>query len=1203
MKSPLKVIDGNEAAAHVAFKVSEVCAIYPITPSSTMGELADQWAALGQKNIWGSVPQIVEMQSEGGAIGAVHGALATGALSSTFTASQGLLLMIPNLYKIAGELTPAVIHVAARAVATHALSIFGEHSDIMAVRGCGMALLCSDSVQEAGDMALVAHAATLKARIPFIHFFDGFRTSHELSSATLLDDEVIRAMIDDELVRAHRARALSPEHPTIRGTAQNPDVYFQAREASNPYYEAVPGIVEEYMDLFAKLTGRQYRLFDYVGAPDAERVIVSLGSSGETTAAVVQKLCAAGEKVGALRVHLLRPFSFRHFLKALPKSVKKIAVIDRDKEPGSLGEPLYQDVVSAYVEGLAEGGELARPMPRIVGGRYGLSSKDFTPAMVKGIFDELKKDTPKNHFTVGIVDDVSHTSLDYDPSFSILGGEVKQCLFYGLGADGTVGANHNTIKIIGEEAGLYAQGYFVYDSKKSGGRTTSHLRFGPEPIHAPYLIQKANFLGVHQSQFFHQFDVLAPAAEGAIVLINSTHPAEEVWNYLPSSVQKIMIERHLKVYVVDAYRVARAVGMGNRINTIMQTCFFEIAKVIPAEVAIKSIKDSIYKSYIKKGEAVVAKNNAAVDQAVANMHQMIVPETVTAKADYDFALPGDAPEFVKTFTKALIEDKGEALPVSMMPADGTFPTATSRFEKRGISLIVPSWEADMCIECGNCSFVCPHACIRAKFYHEDTLAEAPDGFKSAKLRGRGFPDQRYTLDISIEDCTGCGLCVEACPVVVKLGEPTKPGGKPKEKRAINMTEKVKIAAVATPASAFFEKIPYNDRNLVNFGTVRGVQFTQPLFEFSGACQGCGETPYLKLLSQLFGDRMLVANATGCSSIYGGNLPTTPWAKNAEGRGPAWANSLFEDNAEFGLGYRMTLDKHAQQARELVTELAPQIGDDLVKAILEAPQKTEVEISAQRARIEALRAKLASKADDKAKNLLSLSEYLLRKSVWIVGGDGWAYDIGYGGLDHIIAGGRNVKILVLDSEVYSNTGGQASKATPLGAVAKFASSGKAVGKKDLALAAMHYGHAYVARIAIGANPQQALRAIREAEAFEGTAIIISYAHCLQQGVDMLNGLKQQQMAVLSGDWPLIRFNPDLRAVGKNPLTMDSTRGSVTLADYMAGQTRFKGLFAKGSAQASELLRMAEEEVDAKWALYETLSHRYEKELSGAKPAAV
>ena len=1192
MKSVQQVIDGNEAAAHVAFKVSEVCAIYPITPSSTMGELVDQWASQGGKNIWGTVPQVVEMQSEGGAIGAVHGALSTGALSSTFTASQGLLLMIPNLYKIAGELTPAVFHVAARAVATHALSIYGEHSDIMAVRQCGLALLCSDSVQEAQDLALIAHAATLKARIPFIHFFDGFRTSHELSTTTVIDDETIRAMIDEDLIFAHRARALSPDHPTIRGTAQNPDVYFQTREAANPYYNAVPGIVEEYMARFEKLTGRKYALFDYVGAPDAERVVITLGSSGETTATVAKKLMEQGEKVGALRVHLLRPFSFKHLLQALPASVRSIAVLDRDKEPGAVGEPLYQDIVSAFVEGVNE--DPSRRMPRIIGGRYGLSSKDFSPAMAKAVFDELKKSSPKNHFSVGIHDDVTNLSLDFDPSWSILGHEVKQCLFYGLGADGTVGANHNTIRIIGDEAKMYAQGYFFYDSKKSGGRTTSHLRFGPEPIVAPYFITKANFIGVHQFQFFHQFDVLGPAAEGATILINAQYPLDDVWNHLPSSVQRQMIEKKLKVYVVDAYHVARAAGMGNRINTIMQTCFFAIAKVIPAELAIKSIKDSIYKSYIKKGEAIVAKNNAAVDQAIANMHPMTVPEKVTATEDFSFSLPSDAPEFVKTFTKALIEDKGESLPVSAMPADGTFPSATSKYEKRGISQIIPSWESDMCIECGNCSFVCPHACIRAKFYHEDLLKDAPASFKSAKLRGRGFPDQRYTLDISIEDCTGCGLCVDACPVVIKLGEPTKPGGKPKEKRAINMAEKEKIAAVATPNSVFFDSIPYNERNLINFATVRGVQFTQPLFEFSGACQGCGETPYLKLLSQLFGDRMLVANATGCSSIYGGNLPTTPWAKNAEGRGPAWANSLFEDNAEFGLGYRMTLDKHSQQVRELLTELAPQIGETLVKAILGAEQKTEVQISEQRVRVAALREKLAGKTDSKSKNLLSLAEHLIRKSVWIVGGDGWAYDIGYGGLDHIIASGRNVKILVLDSEVYSNTGGQASKATPLGATAKFASGGKSVGKKDLALAAMHYGHAYVARISLGANPQQALRALREAEAFEGTAIVICYAHCLQQGVDMVNGLKQQQLAVLSGDWPLIRYNPDLREAGKNPLTMDSTRGRVSLADYMAGQTRFKNLFDAKSDQGKELMRRAQLEVDEKWALYEVLSKRYQQE---------
>jgi pyruvate-ferredoxin/flavodoxin oxidoreductase len=1201
MNSEQQVIDGNEAAARVAFKVSEVCAIYPITPSSTMGELVDQWAAAGQKNIWGTTPQVVEMQSEGGAIGAVHGALSTGALSSTFTASQGLLLMIPNLYKISGELTPAVFHVAARAIATHALSIYGEHSDIMAIRQCGLALLCSDNVQEAQDLAMIAHAATLKARIPFIHFFDGFRTSHELSTTTLIDDDTIRAMIDEDLVFAHRARALSPDHPTIRGTAQNPDVYFQAREASNPYYNAVPSIVEEYMERFAKLTGRKYTLFDYEGAPDAERIVISLGSAGETTATVAKKLMESGEKVGVLRVHLLRPFSFKHLMQAVPATVKSIAVIDRDKEPGAVGEPLYQDIVSAFVEGCVE--DPSRKMPRIIGGRYGLSSKDFSPAMAKAIFDELKKDAPKPHFTVGINDDVTHLSLDYDPEWSILGDEVKQCLFYGLGADGTVGANHNTIRIIGDVAHMYAQGYFFYDSKKSGGRTTSHLRFGPAPIIAPYFITEANFIGIHQSQFFHQFDVLAPAAKGGTVLINSIYPADQVWDKLPTIAQKHIIEKHLKVYVIDAYHVARAVGMGNRINTIMQTCFFAIANVISPDLAIKSIKDSIYKSYIKKGEAVVAKNNAAVDQAIANMHPMIVPEKVTATEGIDFALPEDAPHFVKTFTRALIEDRGESLPVSMMPADGTFPTATSQYEKRGISLIVPVWDSDKCIECGNCSYICPHACIRVKFYQEDVIKNAPEGFKSIKLRGRGFPDQRYSLHISLDDCTGCGLCVETCPVVIKSTAEVKPGAKaPKPKKAINLVEKKTIYEKEKVYGEFFDKIPYNDRNAIDLSTVRGIQFARPLFEFSGACQGCGETPYLKLLSQLFGDRLLVANATGCSSIYGGNLPTTPWAKNSEGRGPAWSNSLFEDNAEFGLGYRMTLDKHNQLACELVTQLAPQIGDDLVKSILEAPQKTELEVNAQRERVVALKEKLSNKSDSASKNLLSLADNLVRRSVWIVGGDGWAYDIGYGGLDHIIASGRNVKILVLDSEVYSNTGGQASKSTPLGAVAKFASAGKSVGKKDLALAAIHYGHVYVARIAIGANPQQTLRAFREAEAYEGPAIIIAYAHCLQQGMETINGLNQQKLAVACGHWPLIRFNPDLRETGQSPFVMDSTRGNVKLKDYAYNETRYFSLTKTDPERAAKLMVMAEQEIDERWSLYKLLAGRFDSEAKLAAAAA-
>ncbi len=1193
MKSVQKVIDGNEAAANVAYKVSEVCAIYPITPSSTMGELADQWSAQGRKNIWGTVPSVAEMQSEGGAIGAVHGALATGALTTTFTASQGLLLMIPNLFKIAGELTPAVFHVAARAVATQALSIFGEHSDMMAVRSCGLALLCSDSVQEAQDMALIAHAATLKARIPFIHFFDGFRTSHELNKVNIIDDEVIRSMIDEEQVFAHRARALSPDHPTMRGTAQNPDVYFQAREACNPYYNAVPGIVEEYMERFAKLTGRQYKLFDYIGHPQAERVMVSMGSSGETVTAAVEKLVEAGEKVGVLRVHLFRPFSFKHFLKAIPTSVKSLAVIDRTKEPGAPGEPLYQDVVSAYVEGIAEDPELERQMPRIVGGRYGLSSKDFTPAMAKAIFDELKKARPKTHFTIGINDDVTGSSIDYDPSWTTLDEEVRQCLFYGLGADGTVGANHNTITIIGQETEMYAQGYFVYDSKKSGGRTTSHLRFGPNPIKAPYLIQKADFIGVHQFQFFRQFDVLAPAAKGGIVLINSIHSPEDTWHHLPAKVQKQIIDKQLRVFVVDAYSVAKAAGMGTRINTIMQTCFFAIAKVIPSEVAINSIKKSIHKSYIKKGEAVVAKNNAAVDQAIANMFEMTVPATVSAGEEIKVELPADASDFVRSFTQALIEDRGESLPVSMMPVDGTFPTATSRYEKRDISQIVPNWEADMCIECGNCSFVCPHACIRAKFYPDGALEGAPESFKSAKLRGRGFPDQRYTLHISLEDCTGCGLCVEACPVIKGEGK--------EKKRAINMVDKGPIQAREKVNGAFFDKIPYNARELVNFSTVRGIQYTQPLFEFSGACQGCGETPYLKLLSQLFGERLLVANATGCSSIYGGNLPTTPWAKNAEGRGPAWANSLFEDNAEFGMGYRLTLDKHNELAKELLQELAPQLGEELVSSILNAKQETEMQIFHQRQRIGLLKEKLEKLDGSRVKNLQSLADNLLRRSVWIVGGDGWAYDIGYGGLDHIIASGRNVNILVMDTEVYSNTGGQASKATPLGAVAKFAAGGKSIGKKDLAMAAMAYGHAYVARISYGANPQQALRAFREAEAFEGPSIIISYAHCIAHGINMTNGLTQQQLAVRSGYWPLLRFNPEMRSVGRNPLTIDSTRGSVPLKDFAYNENRFRMLLKNDPSRAETLMAQAQKDVEERWALYDVLANRYEEELAGAKNA--
>ncbi len=1191
MKPLMKVLDGNEAAARIAYKLSEVCAIYPITPSSTMGELADAWAAEGKKNLWGAVPHVAEMQSEAGAIGAVHGALQTGALTTTFTASQGLLLMIPNLYKIAGELTSAVFHVAARSLATHALSIFGDHADIMAVRSTGFGLLASASVQEAQDLALVAHAATLEARVPFLHFFDGFRTSHELGKIELVDDAVIHQMIDDELVFAHRERALRPEKPVIRGTAQNPDVFFQSREACSPYYRATPRIVLKYMERFEQLTGRRYRLFDYFGDPEAERVIVVMGSGAETVRETVDRLVSRGERVGVLQVRLFRPFSARHFLNVLPATVRRIAVLDRTKEPGAPGEPLYLDVVTTLSQAVAEGDD--RPMPLVIGGRYGLSSKDFTPAMVKAVYDELDVVKPKKEFTVGIVDDVSHTSLEFDTNFRILPKDVRQALFFGLGADGTVGANHNTIKIIGEETDLFAQGYFVYDSKKSGSQTVSHLRFGPRPICAPYLVDAADFIGVHQFQFINRPELLDSAADGATLLINAPYPSAQVWDKLPRGIQERIISKRIKLYAIDAYRVARETGMGARINTIMQTCFFALSDVIPAEEAIEKIKQAIRKTYGKKGDEVVRKNCSAVDQTLENLHRIEYAGEVSSSVEAErLRLPESAPEFVKRFTAPVIDGFGESLPVSRMPADGTFPTGTAKYEKRNIAQFVPEWDPEMCIECGNCSLVCPHSCIRTKFYPEDLLENAPDRFKHAKLRGRGFPNHRYTLHISLEDCTGCSLCVDACPVVDKeTGD-----------RAINMKEKEPLLETERLNGEFFDTIPYSNRDNINYSTVRGVQFLEPLFEFSGACAGCGETPYLKVLSQLFGDRLLVANATGCSSIYGGNLPTTPWTTNASGCGPAWANSLFEDNAEFGYGYRLRLDQQAEAAGELLCQLAPQLGDELVQSILTAEQATEKQVREQRERIAMLREKLKTIKDWRARHLDTLADGLVKRAVWIVGGDGWAYDIGYGGLDHVLASGRNVNVLVMDTEVYSNTGGQASKSTPLGAVAKFAASGKLTGKKDLAMAAMSYGTVYVARIAMGAAPQQALRAIREAEAYPGASIVIAYSHCIAHGINMGHGLRQQKLAVESGHWPLVRFNPLLKEQGENPLIIDSRR-RIPLQEYIYNETRYKMLVRSNPERAKELLAAAQAAVDERWATYAMLAAHYGNGAATEEAAAL
>ncbi len=1167
-------IDGNEATAYIAHRVNEVIAIYPITPSSSMGELADEWSANKRPNIWGTVPLVMELQSEGGAAGAVHGALQTGSLTTTFTSSQGLLLMIPNMYKIAGELTSTVFNVSARALAAQALSIFGDHSDIMAARGTGFGLLSSASVQEAHDLALVAQASTLESRIPFIHFLDGFRTSAEVNKIYLIGDDEIRQMIDDDLVRAHRARALSPDNAFIRGVAQNPDVYFQGRETVNPFYNACPEIVQKAMDKFAKVVGRSYHLFDYVGAPDATRVIIVMGSGAETAAETARYLIEKhGEKVGVLKVRLFRPFSIQHFVAALPKSVKTLAVLDRCKEPGAAGEPLYQDIVTAVSEGW-KGDRL-----QIIGGRYGLASKEFTPAMVKGVFDEMSKPQPKTHFTVGINDDVTHTSLDYDPEFSIESPDTIRCVFWGLGADGTVGANKNSIKIIGEETDNFTQGYFVYDSKKSGSVTTSFLRFGPKPIHSPYLISKANFVACHQFSFLERYDVLKFAMPGGTFLLNSIYGSEEVWDHLPVEVQQTIIEKKLRFYVIDGYEVARNTGMGTRVNTIMQTCFFAISGVLPKEQAIYEIKKSIQKTYGKRGEAVVQKNFEAVDQTLANLHEVKVPAKVTSKLHRHAPVPAAAPTFVKDVLGKMIAAEGDDLPVSAMPVDGTYPSGSSQWEKRNIALEIPVWEPDLCIQCGKCVFVCPHAVIREKIYEPGLLKGAPAAFKSTDARWKEFPNMKYTLQIAPEDCTGCALCVEACPAKDK----TQVG-----RKAINMADQPPLRVQEATNWDFFKTIPYLDRSLINARVIKNSSLLEPLFEFSGACSGCGETPYLKLLSQLFGDRIHVANATGCSSIYGANLPTTPWAKNAEGRGPAWSNSLFEDNAEFGLGMRLTLEKRGEFARELLPMLASVVGEDLVKALLEADQSNEAGIQAQRQRVELLKQRLANVNDPRALNLLSIADVLVRKSVWIVGGDGWAYDIGYGGLDHVLASGRNVNVLVLDTEVYSNTGGQSSKSTPRAAVAKFAANGKGMPKKDLGLIAMAYGYVYVAKIAMGASDQQTLTAFMEADAYDGPSLIIAYSHCIAHGIDMRKGLEQQKLAVQSGYWPMYRYNPALIAEGKNPFQIDSKDPSIPLEQYVYNETRYRMLVQSDEQRAEMLLKLAQQDVKSRWNYYRQMA---------------
>jgi pyruvate-ferredoxin/flavodoxin oxidoreductase len=1142
------MIDGNEATASVAHRINEVCAIYPITPSSNMGEFADEWSAQGKTNIWGVVPDVIEMQSEGGASAAVHGSLQAGALTTTFTASQGLLLMIPSMYKIAGELTSAVFHVSARTLATHALSIFGDHSDINAVRQTGWGLVASGSVQEAHDMACITQMASLVSRIPFVHFFDGFRTSHEVSKIEYLEDDDLNHLIDDDLIRAHRDRALSPDRPVIRGTSQNPDTFFQAREAINPFYEACAGHVAEAMEAFGKRVGREYHLFDYVGDPEAERVVVIMGSGAEAVHEMVDWLNAKGEKVGVLKVRLYRPFSARHFIDALPKTTKQIAVMDRTKEPGSLGAPLYLAVITALHEARTEGSSQFTAEPVVVGGRYGLSSKEFNDTMVKSIFDNLAADTPKNHFTIGIVDDVSQTSLPMDDDFTIAGDDVFRGLFYGLGSDGTVGANKNSIKIIGEETDNFAQGYFVYDSKKAGAVTVSHLRFGPDQIRSSYLIRKANFVACHQWVFIEKLDMLAYAQPGATFLINSPFSADAVWDEFPREVQQAIIDLDLKVYCIDATDVARETGMGRRTNTIMQTCFFAISGILPREEAIEKIKGAIKKTYGAKGDEIVQLNFDAVDGTLANLHEVKVPDKVTATATRPPTVSDEAPDLIKKVTSLMLEGKGDLLPVSAFPPDGTWPTGTTQWEKRNIAIDIPVWDEGLCIQCNKCALVCPHAAIRAKVYEPAALKGAPETFKAVDYKAKDFPDSKYTIQIAPEDCTGCEICVRVCPA--------KDKSNPKHK-SLNMAPQMPLREQERENYAFFLDLPEADRTKIKID-VKGSQFFQPLFEYSGACEGCGETPYVKLLTQLFGDRLMVGNATGCSSIYGGNLPTTPYAQDENGRGPAWNNSLFEDAAEFSLGFRLAIDQTTTAARRMLKGLASEVGEGLVDELLLADQLSEEGIAEQRKRVETLLKKLEGIDSPDAKTLAHIAGYLVRKSVWAVGGDGWAYDIGYGGLDHTLGIGRNVNLLVLDTGVYSNTGGQASKATPLGATAKFAMGGKEIPSKDLGMMAMAYGHVYVASVAFGAKDSQTVRAFLEAESYDGPSIIIAYSHCIAHGYNMSDGLDHQKAAVECGAWPMYRFDPRRTAMGENPLKLDSRAPKISFDEWALSETRFRML---------------------------------------------
>ncbi|HEY8888354.1 MAG TPA: pyruvate:ferredoxin (flavodoxin) oxidoreductase [Gallionella sp.] len=1175
-------IDGNEAAAYIAHMTNEVIAIFPITPSSPMGEYSDAWSSQGLKNLWGTVPEVIEMQSEGGAAGAIHGALQTGSLATTFTASQGLLLMIPNMYKIAGELTPFVMHVAARSLAAQGLSIFGDHGDVMAARATGFAYLVSNSVQEAMDMALIAQAATLEARVPILHFFDGFRTSHEVAKVEQVQVAVVREMIDDELVFAHRTRALTPDHPFIRGTSQNPDVYFQARESVNPFYERMPGIVQHTMDKFAGLTGRQYHLYEYAGAQDADRVIVLMGSGAEAVEEVVDHFNQHGEKVGVVKVRLYRPFAADELLKIIPATAKRIAVLDRTKEPGSDGEPLYKDVVTALSEAYTGGTGKFTGLPRVVGGRYGLSSKEFTPGMVKGVFDELKKDQPKNHFTIGIFDDLSHTSLDWDADFRTdTGNGVMRCMFYGLGSDGTVGANKNTIKIMGEETELYGQGYFVYDSKKAGAATISHLRFSPKPIHSPYLIadNEANFIGCHQPVFLERYELLDHAAEGAVFLVNTATPPDRVWHTLTRRMQQQIIAKKIEFYVIDAYAIAKQTGMGNRINTIMQTCFFAISGVLPRDVAIEQIKHAAEKSYAKKGHEVVEANWKAIDETIANLHKVVVPATASSTHEMPEAVPAFAPEFVRKITAEIMSGRGDLLPVSALPNDGTWPSGTAMWDKRNLAQEIPVWDEELCIHCGKCPFVCPHSAIRSKLFAADLAKDAPPTFKHIQVKGKDFEQGMHiSYQVAPEDCTGCTLCVDICPAVSKVDG----------HKALEMRPVADLRDQERKNFEFFLTLPEYDRTRLKITTIKGAMMMQPLFEFPSACVGCGETSYIRLASQLFGDRMVVANATGCSSIYGGNLPTTPYCKNGDGRGPAWSNSLFEDNAEFGLGFRVSIDKHAEHAGELLQQLKDRVGSEFTEAILNADQSTEAGIFQQRERVEELRGKLAGIDTAAARQLASLVEYLVKKSVWIIGGDGWAYDIGFGGLDHVIATGRNVNILVLDTEVYSNTGGQMSKATPRGAIAKFAAGGKHTGKKDLAQIAMSYGHVYVAHVAYGAKDTHTLRTFLEAESYDGPSLIIAYSPCGEHGYDLGKQHQQQELAVQTGHWPLFRYDPRRAQEGKNPLSLDSQKPSVPYREFIKNEPRFRGLLREMDDNGGEVQAYYENELQKHFALYEHMA---------------